>query len=142
MLKVFGILSTLIFSGVSWGDIYVVTNINNPHDSLSKQEVRDFYLGRRRSFAEGNFTAIYDRKADSELRAKFFRALTGMQLRQVDAFWARLVFAGRMLPLKEVENNSTLEELIANEVNSIGYMSSKPTHDQLKTLMIISTRSE
>lgn len=127
----------LIYSNLGWSDIYVVTNINNPYNKLTEKDVRDFYLGRRKSFSGTDFTLIIDRKSDSELRADFFKTLTGMQLRQVDAFWARLVFAGRMLPLKEVDNNRDVLEMVAAEVNSIGYTNTKPNHAKVKTLLVL-----
>ena len=136
-MKLIFSLLILMFSNLVWSDIYVVTNINNPIESLTQKDVRDFYLGRRKSFSGSDFTVILDRSPDSELRAEFFFTLTGMQLRQVDAFWARLVFAGRMLPLKTVESNEDLLAMVAGEVNSIGYTKTRPNPKKVKTLLVI-----
>lgn len=136
MTKLFFIISIFITHSC-FADIHVITHTDNPIQQLSQDEIRDLYMGRSKAFPNGEFASVFDRKEDSEIRARFFKHIAGMRLRQIDAFWARLVFAGRMLPLEKVEHVSDLERRIAENKNAIGYINQSPESENLKTIYVI-----
>jgi len=126
-------LSALMSYGVA-ADIFVVMHADAPVEHLSREDVRDLYLGRSKVLPNGEFVRIYDRGERSDIRADFFEHLAGMDLRQVDAFWARLVFAGRMLPLEHVSDATELERFLAADMNTISYLASPPEQASLKVV--------
>ena len=131
------ILTVVLTCRLCFADIYVVANKDNPVNQLSVNEVRDLYLGRSKAFPDGQFAYIYDREESSEARARFFRAIANMDLSQVDAYWARLVFAGRMLPLNTASTDNILVKKIGIKVNAIGYLTHAPSSPDVKTLLVI-----
>ena len=120
------------------GDIYVLANRNNPLSQVRLDDIRDFYLGRRLVINDREYALVYDRGEESRIREKFFNRIAGMPIRQVDAYWARLVFSGRMLPLSKVESNKELLERIGSQKNAIGYTDVKPQHPEIKVVLVIS----
>ena len=119
-------------------DIYIVTHKDNPVESLLEQEVRDLYLARSKAWPNGEFVRVFDCKSP-QLREKFFQNLTGMSLRQLDAYWARLVFAGRVLPLESIENEQALLGIAEETIDVLGYIDKPPVNNQLKVLYVINT---
>ncbi|MDO3722176.1 hypothetical protein QVZ43_10625 [Marinobacter sp. chi1] len=125
-------------SSLSVADIYVVTHADSPIETISKEALRDLYLGRARALPNGEFASIYDRKGNADLRSQFYQHVAGMGLSQVDAFWARLVFAGRMLPLEKVEGDQELKEVVAEDKSAISYLGVPPDHPGLKVIYLVS----
>lgn len=126
----------LLLSTFAGADIYVVANRDNPTEELAVQQVRDLYLARLRAFEDGSAVRVYDRE-DNRLRQRFLDALVGMNPRQFDAYWARLVFAGRVLPLGKAEPDEKLLLIVAEDINAIGYVDQPPASEKIKTLLII-----
>jgi hypothetical protein len=127
---------TLLFANFCQAEIYVVTHRDNPAQSLNANEVRDLYLARSQSLPSGESVIVYE-GAEADLRSRFIRLALGMRVRQFDAYWARLIFAGRVLPLKLAKQESELFTHLANNVHAIGYSDNRPQSDVLKTLLVI-----
>jgi hypothetical protein len=107
------IVITLLFANFCQAEIYVVTHRDNPTQSLNANEVRDLYLARSQSLPSGESVIVYE-GAEADLRSRFIRSALGMRVRQFDAYWARLIFAGRVLPLKLAKQESELFTHLAN----------------------------
>lgn len=133
------LLLSLLLSAVCRADIYLVTHKNNPVDTLTEQQVRDMYLARSKAWPNGEFVTVFDH-GNTEVRSRFFKLLTGMSLRQTDAYWARLVFAGRILPLEQISGEAALVELAQETNNLLGYIEAPPDSQLLKVVHIIPTR--
>ena len=132
-------ISTLImflFAGFCRAEIYVVTHRDNPVESLSANELQDLNLARNQTFTNGEHATIYEGGGD-ELRSRFIRLALGMRVRQFDAYWARLVFAGRVLPLNYINEEAQLLEHIATNIYAIGYINRPPLSESVKTLIVL-----
>lgn len=126
----------ILFAGFCRADIYVVTHRDNPVQTLNVNELRDLYLARNQSLPSGETAIVYE-GTEAELRSRFIRSALGMRVRQFDAYWARLVFAGRVLPLNFAEQESELFAHLANNIHAIGYTDRSPPTGTLKTLLVI-----
>ena len=129
-------LTIIFLSGLCRADIYVITHRDNPVQSMNETQLKDLYLARSQTFPNGESAIIYEAGYD-ELRARFIRLALGMRVRQFDAYWARLVFAGRVLPLNNVQQEAQLFTYISNSINAIGYTRSVPLSEPVKTLLVI-----
>ena len=132
------LLLTILLSAICRADIYLVTHKHNPVESLTEQQVRDLYLARSKALPNGEFVTVFDHE-DQVLRSRFFKALTGMSLRQADAYWARLIFAGRILPLEHVNGEAALAEIARETKDILGYIDKPPDSQLLKVLYVIQT---
>lgn len=126
----------VLLSSLCQADIYVVTHRDNPVEALAEHEVKDLYLARSRAFEHGETAKVYDR-SNQALRERFVQSLLGMKVRQFDAYWARLVFAGRVLPLGKAEQDAELLQSISEDVHAIGYLEHAPSSADFKTLLVI-----
>lgn len=88
---------------------------------ISPQQLSDLYLGRVRSIGGDRLIPI-DQPRDSELRARFFLGLNGMELRRVNAYWARLQFSGDTQPPMNLPDNKAVLETVRANPRAIGYV--------------------
>lgn len=116
-------------------DVYVIGNATGPVRSLSKPQVADFYLGRSRVFPSGDFVLVFDQPRDSAARARFFRAFTGMELQQVNAYWSRLMFAGQIQPPIQLPNDQAVIDVVKRNPSAIGYVVTAPTESNVRILV-------
>lgn len=136
-MKILIFLLTLTLSFGSFSKVYVVANSEAPIANLSKKELRDLYLGRSKSFPNGEYAKVIDRQGNEELRTKFFKTVCNMSPRKVDAFWAKLVFSGRMHPLEKMEADSEVLSSLNDNKYALAFVSSAPAHANLKIIMVI-----
>tara|TARA_R110001592_G_scaffold175466_5_gene414733 strand:+ start:57342 stop:57803 length:462 start_codon:yes stop_codon:yes gene_type:complete len=105
--------------------IYVIVNQKSELSELNKKQVMSIFLGRARNFPNGKTAKAFDHGLDSAIREAFFERLTGKQLSDIDAYWARLSYSGRAFPPKSISNvNGILEEVGRNK-NAISYVKDK-----------------
>ncbi|MCH9698153.1 MAG: hypothetical protein K0U68_08630 [Gammaproteobacteria bacterium] len=125
----------LLVSANSVADISVITNINNGIDSVSRQKVQDIFMGRSRSFPEGNFALPLDL---NPLRSEFYFKLTGRPVEQINAYWARIMFSGQASPPTMLPDEQTLLKTIRENTGAIGYIDSNHVDKtQVRVLFIL-----
>ncbi len=78
--------------------LVVIVNAAAGVEQLSKAQVINIFLGRNREYSNGQSAMPLDLPASSPDKALFYRNLVNKDLEQMDAYWARLVFAGNTSP--------------------------------------------
>jgi len=116
-------------------DVVVVTHRDSPLRALSPAQVSDLYLGRIRSLPDGQAVIVIERERDSGLRARFFRLLNGMSLKQINAYWARLQFSGQVLPPPRFPDAGALIKTIQSSPAAIGYLDPAEVDDSVRVLL-------
>lgn len=126
-------------SAPTWaGEIAVIVHPNNPVAAMSAREVSDLYLGRSRSFSVDDRrlpAAVYEQPPDSSLRENFFRSLNGMNLKQLNAYWARLRFSGEVLPPMTLPDSHMVLEAVGRNRGGIGYVDSTVADGTVKVVL-------
>lgn len=116
-------------------DVYVIVHRDNPATSLGADKVASLYLGRSRSFDSGHFAVLVDQSGRAPVRERFFLRLAGMTLPQVNAYWARLTFTGRVAPPEVRINDAEVIEAVASLPRAIGYVSSLPADPRVRVVL-------
>ncbi len=94
--------------------IAVVVNQAADVEALSRTDVINIFMGRFRQFPSGA-TALPIDMPVSPVRAQFYRALVNKEPAEINAYWARLVFAGRTsAPIQTNTADDVLKALHAN----------------------------
>lgn len=132
LLTGFGVL--LLYAGSAAAEVFVIVNAAAPQSRLDADRLEKLYFGRARSFADGAYATVVDRP-DSPLRERFFRVVSGMSLPQVNAYWARLSFTGRVLPLPVRDSDAEVIALVRGDLNAVGYIGSEPDDPAVRVLM-------
>ncbi len=120
---------TLLLGGLclAWpaaarSDVVVIVHRDNPVRTMTSRQVSDLYLGRARSFSSGDLAAIYEQPGDSPLRETFFHLLNGIDLKQLNAYWARLRFSGEVLPPVSLPDSRSVLTTVRRDRSAIGYV--------------------
>jgi ABC-type phosphate transport system substrate-binding protein len=118
-------------------DIVVVVHPDSPLTTVSSREVADLYLGRTR-LLDGKVPAlVIDQPADSLLRERFFQQLVGMNLKRVNAYWARLQFSGDTQPPQALADSQQVIAAVARNRQAIGYVAATAVDKSVRPILRI-----
>lgn len=121
-------------------DIAVIVHPDSPLRTIGAREVSDLYLGRNHSVSvDGQRIAVValEQPAGSPLREAFFRALNGMRIQQVNAYWARLRFSGEVLPPTALPDSRAVVDAVARSRHAIGYVEAAAVNDSVRTVLLL-----
>lgn len=122
-------LATLLLALVLWlnagaaaADLVVVVNARCGVAALTRAEVVNLFFGRSRQFFNGTEARPVDLPDQHPDRARFYAALVGKQLPEVNAYWARQVFSGALQPLPRVATPEDVLRHVAAHASAVGFI--------------------
>lgn len=122
----------------------VVVNKNSELTALSQKQVISMFLGRAQFLPSGVRVQTFDFPVDSALRAKFYQRLTGKNIADIDAYWARLRYSGRASPPLALQNAQAIIEKLNQHKAGLAYLpwefESKLAANGLKAVLILHLR--
>jgi ABC-type phosphate transport system substrate-binding protein len=113
-------------------DIVVIVNKKNSVDNLSKDEVLDIFMGRNRKLSSGIVAVPLDLPDTEADRQNFYFRLTGKNINQINAYWARLVLTGHASPPVILRNEEAVLQKVVDNRSSVGYISRSKINSQVK----------
>jgi ABC-type phosphate transport system substrate-binding protein len=109
-------------------DVVVIVSAKSATTSMTAQQVSDVYFGR------SNTLKPIDNSDKSSVRAEFYSKVTGRDLAQVKAFWAKLIFTGKASPPRELPTNEAVVSAVAANPNAIGYVDKSAVDSSVKVV--------
>lgn len=100
----------------------VVVNARCGVAVMSRQEVINIFFGRYRQFFNGREAQPVDLVDTHPVRGQFYRRLVGKDLSEVNAYWSRQIFSGRLQPLPKVATPEEAIKSIAAHPCGIGFI--------------------
>ncbi len=128
-------LALTFFSVSSFADVVVIVHPSNSA-TLSAKNVQRIFLGKEKKFPDGKETIPVNQISDAAPRGTFDSNVLGRSTTQVSAYWSKLVFTGKGIPPKEVDNDSAMIEIVANNPNAIGYIDSSAVNSSVKVIPV------
>lgn len=116
-----------------FAEVVVVVHPSNAAD-LDAKRVQRIFLGKDKKFSDGSETIPINQVPASSSRAEFDTSVLSRNTNQVAAYWSKLVFTGKGIPPKEVDNDAAVIDIVANNQNAIGYVESGAVTDAVKVL--------
>jgi ABC-type phosphate transport system substrate-binding protein len=110
-------------------DVYVVVHAASLVRTLTSKQAVDIYMGRARSFPNGEPALPVDLPRDDAVRTSFYQLLVGMSPAQVNSYWSRLMFTGQTMPPHQVPSEAAVLDLVRRHPNAIGYLGREPAAD-------------
>jgi len=120
--NLFLFLSLMLLAPLAAAELVVVANPRSGIERLTQEEVANIYLGRYRLLASGLTAEPVDLAGDIVLKGRFYRALVGKNLAEINAYWARLVFSGRTRPPHASENVEAALQYVAARPGALAYV--------------------
>jgi len=129
--------AALLVSLQARADVYVIVSAQSPVRSLQHKEVLDLFMGRSRALPGGEFATPLDLPRDSAGRLAFYRTLTGQDLAQINSYWARLLFTGRVQPPQPVAGEPAMLEAVKANPRAVGYLEREPQDPGVRTVFVL-----
>jgi len=112
----------LLPPGLARADMVVIAHPQFEAATLSRRQVVNIFMGRFRFLPSGQAVKPHDLPALAPKKARFYRTLTGKDLSDIDAHWARLVLTGNSSPPEETAGVDAMLDTVARHPHAIGYV--------------------
>jgi hypothetical protein len=136
-LRTLGVMVALLSAPLAWADFFIVVQSGNPQRSLTEREAVELFMGRTRSFSNGDFALVFDLPREHPRRAAFYKALTGMTAAQVNSYWSRLMFSGQSMPPQALPDEQAMVEIVKRNPSALGWLAHEPSDKALRTLLVL-----
>ncbi len=100
----------------------VVVNQQSGLTQLSQKQVMSLFLGRAQFLPSGPRAKTFDYPIGSAMRANFYLSLTGKNIADIDAYWARLRYSGRASPPEALDSVEQIIETVSKEKGALSYL--------------------
>ncbi len=90
--------------------------------AMTRNEVINIFFGRSRQFFNGIEVQPVDMSDNHPDRARFYSSLVGKELSEVNAYWSRQVFSGRMQPPVKLGTPEEVLKWVASHPGGIGFI--------------------
>lgn len=102
--------------------------------TIDMKSTQRIFLGKAKKFSNSKEAIPINQVEGSPTRDTFDTTVLNRSSNQVSAYWSKLVFTGKGIPPKEVDNDAAVIALIANNQNAIGYVDSSAVNDTVKAI--------
>jgi hypothetical protein len=109
-------------TGEALAELVVVVNARSGVAVMTRNEITNIFFGRYRQFFNGVEAQPVDLVDTHPDRARFYKALVGKELSDVNAYWSRQVFSGRMQPPGKVATPDEVLKWVSTHQGGIGFI--------------------
>lgn len=103
-------------------DLVVVVNARSGIAVMTRNEVVNIFFGRKRQFFNGLEAQPVDLVDGHPDRARFYTALVGKDLSDINAYWSRQLFSGRMQAPPRVGSVDEVLKWVSAHPGGIGFV--------------------
>lgn len=130
----------LLVASLSLGSaepLAVIIHPECPLQAMTRQEAADLFMGRRRRLPSGETALVVEALRPEEVRAAFYRALTGLALPDVRARWAQAFFSGQGQPPCQVPDSKAMLDLVAAHRGAVGFVARSQVTPRVKLVLVL-----
>lgn len=104
------------------GKVVFIVHSDNPNESITVAELRDYYFKRKRRWDNGESVRFMDRMI-GPLRDNFLKKYIGKTNSDIELYWiGQKLYSGDSAPIKE-NSDSTTMNFVGSLKGAIGYIS-------------------
>ena len=133
MMKSVLLLLTMMAS-MAWAETAVIVSASNGNGNMDKATITKIFLGKAKSFPDGNNAIPIDQNEGAAVREAFNGSVLGKSSSQLKAYWSRLIFTGKGTPPKESGGDADIVALVAANPNLIGYVDAAAVTGDVKVV--------
>lgn len=129
--------SLMLFSctGLVWADYAVIVHPDN-HSELSDVEIRRIFLIKVKQFPNGKIVQPIDRPEGTEIRKHFVKEIIRTDEYQLRGYLARLLFTGKAVLPKTLENDEDVVKMVSRHPDTIGFVRTESVSDSVRVVRI------
>ena len=131
--KLVFLLWGLLCAGNCLAQTVVVVAKNSVIEQLNDRQIANIFLARTKHFPNGEKASPMELK-HNEMRASFYRQISGKTLNQLNAYWTTLVFTGKGKPPRPYSDSRDLLEKFNRQPGAITYLSREQVTARMKVV--------
>ena len=116
-------------------DFVVITHPGNSASSISQQDLKNIYLGKKSRWDDGSTITVMAQKSGS-LTDAFISEAVGKTTQQYFIYWRKIVFTGKGTPPMELDSDAQTRAAVASRPGAIGYIAASALDGSVKALTI------
>lgn len=128
------VLLFIISGGLAYAeDVIIVCNKSVTASSLSQDDIRDIFLGRKTVWDDGQKISFVTMK-DGQAHETFLETFVRKTAMQFDLYWKKQVFTGRARTPKAFSTSDGIIDFIERTDGAIGYIPATALEEDLKII--------
>ncbi len=127
----------LLFQASVWADVAVIVHKSNMLDSIDKTMLKSVFMGKLKSWPNGQTIMLADNEPGSDTRKVFLKKIIKKSERKFDSYWSKRVYSGKGMPPKAMTEDIEIIEWVAKNKNSIAFIDSSVVNGTVKVLIIV-----
>jgi len=105
-------------------DLVFIVNEQTPATSLTRSDISNLFLKKRREWSDGTSVRFIDRKEGSLPRNIFLKQFLKRSTRDLDLYWiGQKLYSGDSAPI-QVDNDTSVMAFVASLKGAMGYVNS------------------
>lgn len=122
-------------SADSLGDVVVVVSAKSPVSGLTPVQIAKIFLGKLGSFPGDGVAVPLDQAEGSAIKNAFYSRVVGKDAAQLNAYWAKIIFAGDGQPPRALSGDAAVKRAVANDPSAIGYIDESAVDNTVRVLL-------
>lgn len=112
----------------------IVVNKTVPAEEYSAADLRAIFTMQKRVWANNRQIKVYTLSDNNPLHKDFVKNNLNMFPHQIRRVWDRMTYSGTGSAPVELDSEQQMIDKIANTPDSIGYLSSKPNNENIRSI--------
>jgi hypothetical protein len=108
--------------GLAVAELVVVVNARNGVAAMTRNEVINIFFGRNRQFFNGVEATPVDLDDAHPRRTEFYKLLVGKDIAEINAYWSRQIFTGRMQAPPRLSSTEEVIKWVVANPGGIGFV--------------------
>lgn len=133
MKQIVIILSLICLHAFAQAEVVVIAHPNSSSNQLNREQVANIFLGRTNTLPEGTAVVVFEQLESNKSFTEFHQLVTGKSIIQLKAYWAKMVFAGKASPPRELDS-AEIKKVVSANVNAIGYIDRSMVDSSVKVI--------
>lgn len=126
-------VATSVFN-LANAEVAVIVHPSND-SALSDSDIKKIYLGKSRNFSNGATAVAVDLPEGTATRVAFIDAIVEKSETQFKSYWSRLIFTGKGIPPKILQNDAEVVDLVSRNPDVIGFVDTSSVNDSVKVVL-------
>lgn len=115
-------------------EIAVVVNLEN-NSSFDANNIRKIFLGKTKSFSNGDFVQTFDLKDGNPARDEFRDVVLRKSESRLNSYWARMLFSSKAKPPRVLMDAEEVKAIVSKNPHAIAYIDSDDVDASVKVVL-------
>lgn len=137
----FSIWGLFVCANMAFTQVVVIAHKAVPQDTLSQNQLLDFYSCEIKSWHNKIPVVVFDLKPANEIREAFYKLL-GKTPSRMKSIWLKKLLMGESNPPLALESEDEVLKRVASTKGAIGFVSKTKVTGEVKVIVVIEKKEK